>query len=279
VAPELERGVADYRRFVRRHAHLLAPCEDGSIESGVSHVHPELSPFVPPPAEDFPVLNASALARAADRDAVRERWRIGEPYRAVELPALLVRSRGSAPPLTARVDVGGLAAAPRPRWWLLPGARRRHFPVVLPLERAARAVADALHALGELGGEAHASLDWQPRAGGYVRCLLPAGDERENAAFVAALEDAVAPASDHRYVVSRPVADGSWPGYGRAWHPVPAALGRNRERAAEYRAAFTRWLGPGELRYTPTSESGRSALAQAAGAPETLEAQPRRLWL
>ena len=54
VAPELERGVADYERFVRRHAHLHAPCEDGSIESGVSHVHPELSPYAPPPAADFP---------------------------------------------------------------------------------------------------------------------------------------------------------------------------------------------------------------------------------
>ncbi len=54
VAPELERGVADYERFVRRHAHLHAPCEDGSIESGVSHVHPELSAFAPPPADGLP---------------------------------------------------------------------------------------------------------------------------------------------------------------------------------------------------------------------------------
>ena len=51
VDPALERGAADYHRFVRRHAHLHAPCEDGSIESGVSHVHPQLSPYAPPPEE------------------------------------------------------------------------------------------------------------------------------------------------------------------------------------------------------------------------------------
>ena len=96
VAPGLERGAADYGRFVRRHEHLHAPCEDGSIESGVSHVHPELSPFAPPPAEDFAELNALALARARDPAAARARWRIGEPYRAVELPALLARARRGA---------------------------------------------------------------------------------------------------------------------------------------------------------------------------------------
>ncbi len=280
VAPELERGAADYRRFVRRHQHLLAPCEDGSIESGVSHVHPELSPFAPPPAADFPELNAAALDRARRLGAARERWRVGEPYRAVELPALLVRARPGRPGLPAHVAVGELAPARRPRWWLLPAARRRAFPAVLPLERAARAVADALRALGELGGEAHASLAWQPRSGGYVRCLLPAGDAEENARFAAALEDAVAPASDHRYVLSRPVAGGApWPRFGRAWHPVPAPLGRNRARADAYRTAFARWLGPGELRFTASSDAGRAALAAAAGVPEAHEAQHRRLWV
>ncbi|MDP1849179.1 MAG: DEAD/DEAH box helicase family protein, partial [Solirubrobacteraceae bacterium] len=42
VAPELARGSADYRRFVRKHAHLHAPTETGEIETGPSHVHPEL---------------------------------------------------------------------------------------------------------------------------------------------------------------------------------------------------------------------------------------------
>ena len=120
VAPGLERGVADYQRFVRRHEHLHAPCEDGSIESGVSHVHPELSPYTPPDAAHFAELNALSLARARDRAAARARWRIGEPYRAVELPALLVRPllRGSVP---ASDTLAAPHAPGKPRWWLPPG--------------------------------------------------------------------------------------------------------------------------------------------------------------
>ncbi|MEW6476646.1 MAG: DEAD/DEAH box helicase family protein [Actinomycetota bacterium] len=98
VAPELERGQADYQRFVRRHSHLYAPGEDGSIETGVSHVHPELSPFAPPDRERFTVLNAASLSRSGDLDSARQRWRLGEPYRGVDLPALLVRRRATADP-------------------------------------------------------------------------------------------------------------------------------------------------------------------------------------
>ena len=281
VAPELERGVADYRRFVRRHAHLLAPCEDGSIESGVSHVHPELGPYAPPPAEDFAALNAGgARARRATATPARERWRIGEPYRAVELPALLVRSAAIVGARCPRTSISAACARRRGRagGCCRPPAAAVSRPCCRSSGPRARSPTRC-DALGELSDEAHASLAWQPRAGGYVRCLLPAGGESENAVFVAALEDAVSPAGDHRYVVSRPLGGGRWPRYGTAWHPVPADLGRNRERADAYRAAFTRWLGPGELRYTPASEAGREALAQAAGAAETLEAQRRRLWL
>ncbi len=274
VAPGLERGSADYERFVRRHRHLHAPCEDGSIESGVSHVHPELSAFAPPPAEDFPELNALARARAMDPGAARERWRIGEPYRAEELPALLVRRRrrraGEAEP--AAVAVGELRPAGRPRWWLWPSVRRRRFPAVLPLQRVARAVADAYAALGEIRPSAAASLAWQQRAGGYVRCLLLDGSPEENGRFAAALAEAIEPAIAQRYVISRPL--GAVP-YGRAWHPVPSDLARNRTRADAYSAAWATWLGPGELRYTV---SDADALAPAATGGDW-ESQTRQLWV
>ena len=96
VAPDLVRGTGDYERFVRKHLHLFAPAEDGEVEAGPSHVHPELGPFTPPPVERFAALNAEQLARSADRDAARERWLIGTPYRGVELPTLLVRRAGDA---------------------------------------------------------------------------------------------------------------------------------------------------------------------------------------
>ena len=66
--------------------------------------------------------------------------------------------------------------------------------ILLSLPRVAQSVVDAYVALGELSAEAAASLAWQQRAGGYVRCLLMNGSPSENGVFVAALSEAVEPA-------------------------------------------------------------------------------------
>jgi hypothetical protein len=98
VAPDLVRGSADYARFVRKHVHLYAPADDGEIEAGPSHVHPELSPFAPPPAARLAGLNRAMLGRAAAVDEARERWQIGEPYRGADLRTLVARQlMGSDP--------------------------------------------------------------------------------------------------------------------------------------------------------------------------------------
>ena len=94
VAPDLVRGSADYARFVRKHLHLYAPADDGEIEAGPSHVHPELGPFAPPPAGRLNELNRAMLARAGAAEEARERWRIGEPYRGADLRTLVVRPEG-----------------------------------------------------------------------------------------------------------------------------------------------------------------------------------------
>ena len=46
-----------------------------------------------------------------------------------------------------------------------------------------------------------------------------------------------------------------------------------------YAAAFARWLGPGELRYSVSSDEGKAALAEAAAGTADWEAQTRQLWL
>ena len=183
VAPELERGVADYRRFVRRHAHLLAPCEDGSIESGVSHVHPELSPYAPPPAEDFAELNASTLARAADREARAGAGGSASPTAPSSCPRCSCargdrrrrcpRGSTSAACSRRRGPAGGCCRAPAAA--CSPPCCRSSGPRAPSRTRCATSASWARRRTR--------SLDWQPRAGGYVRCLLPAGDERENAAL------------------------------------------------------------------------------------------------
>ncbi|MEV4418965.1 DEAD/DEAH box helicase family protein [Patulibacter sp. NPDC049589] len=380
VAADLARGTADHDRFVRRHAHLRAPCEDGSIESGVSHVHPTLSPYLPPPDEDHPALNAAALARTADHDAARERWRVGEPYVGEDVPVLLVGAaagregagatrllepgdgagaggagadadagavppadpgstslgdrrsgrlvgragtvgaptgpgaRGAAPGRPAHRAGGRSAPVGRPLGAealladaapdgpppsavglgaaFRPSALHRAYPAVLPLDRVARAVADAYRALDEIRGAAADSLVIAPRPGGLVRCVLSAGDAEENRRFADALEEALSPALGQRYVVSRP----TWP-VGRrrrtvvwraltrrapldvAWHPVPSDLGRHKDRATAYLTAWTAHVGAGELLFAGREgAAGRSSLTAATSATAPYVTSRRELW-
>jgi hypothetical protein len=245
VAPDLVRGSADYERFVRKHLNLFAPAEDGEVEAGPSHVHPELGPFGPPPVERFPTLNRELLARAADRDAARERWQIGTPYRGVELPTLLVRRHGgvtaAAPPRTrpgrplhlsqkiplatglgggaafgalgiaasAPPLLAGVALAPAGLAWAAVrlGAAKRRMPLVLPLEAAAHAVLEAYRELGEISPEAAASLTIEPRSSGYLRCELTQATPEEGKRFATALDELVSVSDNPRYLVTRPLAD------------------------------------------------------------------------
>ena len=99
VAPDLARGSADYERFVRKHLHLFAPAEDGEVEAGPSHVHPELGPFAPPPIERFHALNRE-LRRARRRPRRRPRAladRHALPRRRAAHPAGAPRARRAAP--------------------------------------------------------------------------------------------------------------------------------------------------------------------------------------
>ena len=101
VAPRHAQGAADYARFVRKHRHLHAPADDGTLEAGVGHVHPDLSPFAPPPADHFGRIAQAMVARAADRDAARERWRIGAPYEGHEIETLVLHPRAERAPVPA----------------------------------------------------------------------------------------------------------------------------------------------------------------------------------
>lgn len=85
------KGMADYERFVRKHRHYYAPTSAGEIESGVSHVHPSLSPFGPPGISVFSQINGAMLNRAVERDNIYRLWAIGQPYENAELNTVRVR--------------------------------------------------------------------------------------------------------------------------------------------------------------------------------------------
>ncbi|MBO0825140.1 MAG: DEAD/DEAH box helicase family protein, partial [Actinobacteria bacterium] len=110
VAPELPRGIGDYQRFVRKHAHVLAPAEDGAIEAGPSHVHPALGPFAPPSDAEFAQINRAMSDRTADQEQAFQRWRIGEPYQGTLQQTLVIQPRGPAP--SGQLPVQRLATSP-----------------------------------------------------------------------------------------------------------------------------------------------------------------------
>ncbi|WP_435208794.1 DEAD/DEAH box helicase family protein [Streptomyces sp. bgisy034] len=74
------KGDVDWDRFVRKHEGYFGITDRGLLVDGVAHVHPALSPSAPPPERDFDRFNTLMLARANDRDRVRELWRVGKPY-------------------------------------------------------------------------------------------------------------------------------------------------------------------------------------------------------
>ena len=274
VAPDLGRGHADYLRFVRRHTHLHAPCEDGTIETGPSHVHPELSPYGPPPEARFTAINLEQRDRAQDLDAARDRWQVGVPYRGVDLDALVVRD---PPRREAGAGVSLRDVSVPARWWPLPLlARRRLFPVELPLEWAAGAVCDAYVGLGELDPAAARSLRFTVRPEGWVRVSVPDADPDTSTLVCVALDELVGGGALPRYVVSRRVHAGGVH-LATVWHAVPADLARRRERADAFHAAWRRWCGKSELVYAHSGPRG-TELAALAAATGGLETQRRRIW-
>ncbi|MFO7284972.1 MAG: DEAD/DEAH box helicase family protein [Thermobifida fusca] len=85
------KGSADWERFVRKHEGYLGAAADGEVMSGVAHVDPALSPYAPPPVDQFADINERMLRRAEDREDTRERWRIGSPYTDELLATVRVR--------------------------------------------------------------------------------------------------------------------------------------------------------------------------------------------
>lgn len=331
VAEGLVRGNADYDRFVRKHLHLFAPSEDGAIEAGPSHVHPALSPFAPPESETFSEINAEITKRAADHQQARERWKIGQPYEAELHDTLVVRRRGSttvpepaaavapaqraleisqAAPFAscgfaaatalgsglAGFDAGLVAAGlavPASLTWSWIRLRRTRDAVAgpLPLDRVCAAVVDAYVALGEMSQGAAASLTIEPRASGYVRCVLTTATPDESRRFVEALDEVLSPVGNPRYLVSSLTTDPRArplsllvrtllrrPAFQKQWVPVPHDFGRVKDRAQAFTKAWGKWLGPAELQFIPGSTIGHDLAASIDADRRDYETASRTVW-
>jgi superfamily II DNA or RNA helicase len=121
------KGDNDWFRLVRKHQGFHGVDADGDIVDGVAHIDASFSPFAPPPVASFDALNASMLVAAADRDAIRDAWAIGEPYQDVTLASLRVRPAAAV--ATAPLeDVVTLTPVP-PSWRLTTDGLTTDAPV------------------------------------------------------------------------------------------------------------------------------------------------------
>ena len=184
VAPEDAKGLADYRRFVRKHQSYYALTATGEIEVGVSHVDPILSPFGPPAQSETASLNARTLGRIPRREESYAQWRIGQPYRNVEIETVRVHSNrslglpGRAVPGSGAEGATGRIAASSVAGSCLAGAWLAFGLTAAPL------VGLAVGGVIGVGG-----LAWlAANAAGHVRTVKPT-DSLENlaAAVIVAL--------------------------------------------------------------------------------------------
>ncbi|MDF9718127.1 DEAD/DEAH box helicase, partial [Nocardioides sp. ChNu-99] len=183
-------------------------------------------------------------------------------------------------------------------------ARRRaaHARAVLAHARSApsvhqvaAAVADALREVGlaPVGADAvRTSVD----PDGTHRARLVHVDEEASRVFATAVEEALGPVERPRYLVSRRVlgppppagdpprvlrraARGEVDHDGEVWHPVPAVLGSNADRAGAYARAWARWAG-GEARalWTGSPEGTGVLAAQHGSDPFRVSSVLRRHW-
>jgi hypothetical protein len=163
---------------------------------------------------------------------------------------------------------------------------------VLPLERSARAIVDAYRELGEMSDAAAGSLEIEPRASGYLRCVLTEATPEESVRFADALDELASVADAPRYLVGRPLPDpdaGAIALLGRVLrrrppfpvrhHPVPKDLARNKERAAAFERAWAKHVGGGGLVFTQRTDEGRRARAEAAAHDGGYETLRRDIWV
>ena len=99
VAPDMDRGFADWERLVRKHSHAFGLADDGEIERGVGHVHPTFTHLAPSElAPSMVAINREMLDRVARRSEAQEAWNVGGDYGDERIVSVELRPSGPAEP-------------------------------------------------------------------------------------------------------------------------------------------------------------------------------------
>lgn len=165
------KGDNDWSRLVRKHQGFHGVDADGDIVDGVAHIDASFSPFAPPPVASFDALNARMLIAAADREAIRDAWAVGEPYEDITLASLRVR-----PSHAVRVapgdEVVALTPVP-PSWRLTAQVMTTDAPLPATSWRAPLVLAAGT---AGVGGAASLAAPWAALAAGTVGALATLGN-------------------------------------------------------------------------------------------------------
>ena len=79
-ASNLEKGDSDYKRLVKKHQQFYSICEDGRIQKGVGHVHPQLAFKERLTPEDINQINEDMFKKATQRELQYDAWKVGERF-------------------------------------------------------------------------------------------------------------------------------------------------------------------------------------------------------
>jgi hypothetical protein len=162
------------------------------------------------------------------------------------------------------------------------------------LEDIAIATADGLHAAG-MTSKGGTAVRVEALADGSYRARLDDVTGRESELFSAALDEALSPLAQPRYVVPRllippPAGRGAalrlaarrvLAGHVPAsvvYHAVPAILGTKRQLATAFQQAWNRHVSPGDLVYAGSPEGAGILAAQRGNDPFAITTQIRTLW-
>jgi superfamily II DNA or RNA helicase len=304
IEPDHPKGDVDYARFVRKHRNYYALTLDGTVESGVSHVHPELSPYGPPDAGSFAAINQAMRQRAQDRDRTYEQWQVGAPYENMAMHTLRIRlARREA--LTPR-RLRGLAPVGH-RWPTVvdilrsllgaAGDRARTLGYrsgsVAALEDFGAAIAGALREAGAISpGLGPHAVRITVQSDGYYRCTLSGAAAEESRLFAECLDELLAPLSNPRYII--PIRFGgardllrSLLSFGRAaerrdenavYHAVPSYFAGQRARVEVFTRAWNRYVSRGTALYVQDSRAQVILSLQRGTDPFGVTSHLRTAW-
>ncbi|MEZ6122716.1 MAG: DEAD/DEAH box helicase family protein [Planctomycetaceae bacterium] len=282
VAPEFSRGMDDYDRFCRKHRTIYGITDDGSIEKGVSHVHPALAEVhMEHLADHMDDINQQMLLRASQRQEARRLWNIGTPFPGSAVTVTDVCLPDHAVPVSGCSSVSSSGTP----WTAL---------------TLVQAIGEVLQQtlLETQQISSRLKLNLSERQSHYVRIHPEGGSPEDRELFAGCLMELMSPLQKPRYIIPRavdvpvqqkitgwlPRAMGRWfESRDRTlvmYHAIPASLAKNKATVDVFQRHWNERVSPGDAVYTQQGE-GRSVLEQAqkTGLMPPLDAQQRECFL